>query len=242
MPGFKACLALTLLIALPLQAFSLFESPDVKAGNLEYRKGNFDEALKCYLRESKPGDSWKWHFNLGDTFYKKGDFQNAATEFAKSHESANQKLKADSLYNTGNVFFQQKDFEKAKKCYIEALKNYQDRDFQYNLQRALEKITEQQQQKQDDKNQDKDQKQDKQDQKQDQNQDQKQDQKQNDAQNKENEDKKEQNKDEQEKSGEQKMSEQIKEQFLESLKNKEKEVKDKMDQKKAEGYYNDKDW
>lgn len=249
MPGFNER-AFTLLLPLLLflistPAFcSILDSGNISRGNEEYHKGNYDEALKHYLKEDRPSDIHKWHFNLGNAFLRKGETENALREYTKAAESPDHRLKAYAHYNSGNAYFAGKELEKAKNSYIEALKlHHGDRDLSYNLQRALELLQEQQkEQEQQEQNQDnqeqqeKDQEQNQQQQKQNQEQNQQQ---QNQEQQKQDQEKQENDSDKDEKS----VPEQLKEQFLENLMNKEKEINRKIsDTMAGEGYYNDKDW
>lgn len=210
----------------------------VRKGVEEYTDGKFPEA-EVQFRKSldiKPG-LFEAEYDIANTLYKQKKFDEAAKEYEKLIEKKpDAEHLADLYHNLGNSELMTQQFEKSVDAYKNALRiRPEDEDTRYNLAYALQKIQEQQQQKQNDKNKDQQKKdEDKKDQ-------QNQDQKKEDKQDKQNQDKQEQqqneqdqNKQEQQKEDQkQSMEKQDMEQILNAVQNQEKEVKEKVDKKKA---------
>ena len=128
-------------------------------------QGRLDEALALYskaLNLEADGEPVV-HSNMGSVFYKKQDFANALAEYAASLQTAEQEqLKSDILFNMGDAYFRQGDYEKASQAFLESLVlNPQDADTRYNLELSQKELRKQQQEQnkqdqQDDKQQDQD--------------------------------------------------------------------------------------
>jgi Ca-activated chloride channel family protein len=140
-------------------------SKNQKANRL-YKQGKYDEALKLYndaalLSPSDPA----LKINKGSALYKLKDYDKAEESVNGALSSENKKIKADALYNMGNILF--KEGEKLQKSgdpsandkYKAALQNYiqaldirpEDRDAKWNLQlthNRIKKLEQQQQQQQ----------------------------------------------------------------------------------------------
>jgi Ca-activated chloride channel family protein len=145
--------------------------------------------------------------------------------------------RADLFHNLGNSQLMSKQYEKGIEAYKNSLRiRPKDEDTRYNLAYALAKMKEQQQQQQNDQNKDKQDKDQKQQDQKDKDQQDKQnqtDQEKKDQQQNQQQDKKENQKKEQQNNAEQKLSQQEAEQMLNAVLNQEKEVKEKVDKKKA---------
>ena len=195
-------------------------------------------------------------YNLGNSYYKKGNYEEALfrqQQAAKNALTKEEKHKA--FHNIGNILMQNKQCKEAVEAYKSALRNDPtDDETRYNLVLAKECAEQQQDQNQDDQNKDQDQNQDNkdQDQNQDQNKD-KQDQK--DQQDKK--DQGDQNKDENGKPKEDQQKEEQKQQprqqqlspqqiknLLEAMNNQEQKTQEKMNAEKQKGVpvKTDKDW
>lgn len=199
-------------------AFSQDEKQLIRDGNKQYKLKKFSESEKNYTKAlEKKTDSYKGAFNLGDAYYKQGKFKEASEQF---EILANRKTSKDTLakvfHNLGNSYLQQKEFEKSVNAYKNALKNEsKDEETRYNLafaQRMLKQ--QQQQQKQQQQNQDKKNNKDKQ------------------KENQKDKNKK-QNDKQQEKQQQQNISKEDAQRLLEALNNDEKNIRNKMNEKKV---------
>ncbi len=158
-----------------------------------YRQENYEKALQHYQEaQTRNPDSDTLAYNLGNTLYRLGRYQDAAGQFGKILEKDSTALSSQSVYNMGNSLFEMGRANNDQQMLNQALdafkrsiiNNPDDEDSKYNyeLTRRLIQQQEQQQQhdmddkKKDDKKKD-DQKQDdkQQDDKQNQDQDQQQD-------------------------------------------------------------------
>ncbi|MFQ5646785.1 MAG: tetratricopeptide repeat protein [bacterium] len=193
-----------------------------REANELYRQKNYDLALKKYSdAQLAAPNSPKLHYNLGTAFFRKKDFNKAASEFQTAVTGSKEdSVKTDSLYNLGNAFFQLKKYQEAVKSYEQVLKlNSQDREARHNLEVARRLLEEQKKQESHDH---------KDDQKKDKNQDKK------DKKNKDRQDKKENNKktDSQDKSKQSEQKNQQKKKDPEKKQKKDKNLKnDKKDSK-----------
>lgn len=141
---------------------------EVKEGNKLYQDKMYDEALERYneaLNDSP--DSPIIHFNIGDSLYKKGDYEKAQEAFTKALITEDEHLEAKANYNIGNCKYRQAglkedtDLSAAIALYREALDYYKntmrldekDQDTKYNhefaekrLKVLLDKLKQQQEQ------------------------------------------------------------------------------------------------
>lgn len=225
---------------------------------------NFISAEKEYRRAiSKQPSSVAGTYNLGNSYFKQGNYEEALYRQQQAARNATQKSeKHKAFHNIGNILMKNKECKQAVEAYKSALRNDPtDDETRYNLGLAKE-CAEQQQDEQPDENQDKDQ--DQQDQNQDQDDQDKDNDDQQDQDNKENkddpnnEDKKDgdENKDEEKPKDENedknqeeqpqpgKLSPQQIENLLEAMNNQEQKVQEKMNADKQKGVKvpTEKDW
>lgn len=222
---------------------------------------NFISAEKEYRRAiSEQPNSVAGTYNLGNSYYKKGNYEEALYRQEQAAKNATEKEdKHRAFHNIGNILMKNKKCKEAVEAYKSALRNNPaDDETRYNLGLAKE-CAEQQKDDQPDENQDKDKD------KQDENKDQKDDQDQQDQDNKDNKDdqkdqdkkdgddkkdegkpKDEQGKDEKQDQKPQpgKLSPQQIENLLEAMNNQEQKVQEKMNADKQKGVkvQTDKDW
>lgn len=235
----------------------LAEKDDFIAAEMEYRKAI-----------SKQASNMAGTYNLGNSYYSKGNFNEALYRHQQAAESANTKPEKHLAYhNIGNALMQSKQFAEAVEAYKQALRNDPtDDETRYNLALAKKKQKEQedkQDKNKDDKNKDKkdkDNKDDKENQDKKENDDKK-DKEGDNKDDKENQDKKEDEekpkdkKDDKGKSDKEKEKEQPKpkqgqlspqqiKNLLEAMNNQEKEVQEKMNAEKQKGVKikTEKDW
>lgn len=127
-------------------------------GNRQYKLRNYEEAQKYYEKAIEGGNAdYKTQFNLGDSYYQQGKFDDAAKKFEEIVETAKTKKdKANAYHNLGNSWLKKKDYQKSIDAYKNALKNNPaDEETRYNLAYAQKKLEEQNKKNQDKKNQDK---------------------------------------------------------------------------------------
>jgi Ca-activated chloride channel family protein len=120
----------------------------MRRGNGLYARGKYDEALESYQQaEVLEPDATAIHFNLGNTQYRLGNYQEAARELELVMTDKSPVRRADALYNLGNVAFRSGQLQPAIQAYKSALlENPDDLQAKQNLEFCLKKQEEQQQQ------------------------------------------------------------------------------------------------
>ena len=219
---------------------------DVRRGNRDFKKESWREAEIDYRKALvKDSLSVAANYNLANTLYREGDFEQArkVMETVKDVAPASASA-ADYFYNLGDAAIACEDWQAAVDAFKESLlRNPGDLDAKENYIYAKKKLEDQQNQQNQnqDQNQNNDQNQDQdQDQNQDQNDDQnkdqnkdQQDQNQNQNNNQNDQQKQDQNQDQNQ--GQQpKISPQAAQQMLQAIQAKEKETQDKVNKQKAE--------
>lgn len=229
---------LIFILALALPSVCISAQPDrgdVRKGNRDFRKGDWRAAEIDYRKALvKDSASLAANYNLANTLYKLGDYEQAAKSYSVLKDVAPASAIApDWYYNTGNASAQAKDWQAAVDAYRQSLLlNPGDMEAKENYIYAKKMLQNQQNQRNQDQNKDqnKDQNQDQnqnKDQNKDQNQDQNQDQDQNKDQN--------QDQNQQGQSGQQpKITPQAAQQMLQAIQAKEKETQEKVKKEKAE--------
>lgn len=141
----------------------------IREGNSLYHNGKYDEALDKYVHAqvtisntpSKEGTSMPHiDFNIADTQYKRGKYEEAAQLFEKGIQSNDIKMKAKSCFNLGNTLYRQGKMKEALEYYKKTL-DFADeagpedhefetlkKDAKYNYEYVEKKMKEQQQQQQ----------------------------------------------------------------------------------------------
>ncbi|UOE41712.1 tetratricopeptide repeat protein [Chryseobacterium suipulveris] len=121
-------------------------------GNQQFDKKNYESASSKYMEAAKLNEKeFTAHYNLGNSLYKSGKYEEAKAEFEKA-EKLSQTLpdKAAALYNLGNSQMMMNDSEKAAQLYKKALKQDPYNETirkNYEIAMLKEKEKEQQQQK-----------------------------------------------------------------------------------------------
>lgn len=243
---------------------------EVRRGNREFWKGEYEAAFQDYLRAvEKDTSSIAANYNMASALYRMEQYDQAQQALDRIKESApTSAFAADYLYNLGDVALQRKDYQAAVKAFGEALiLRPEDLDAKENFIYARKMLQNQQNQQQNDQN-NNDQNNDQNNQDQNQNdqnkdnQDQNQDKDQNDQdqqndQNKDNQqDNQDQNQNDQNKDKPQnqegqpqqqeaQITPQAAQQMLQAIQAKEKETQDKVNKKKAaalKSRQKDKNW
>ena len=120
----------------------------MRKGNGLYARGKYDEALAAYQRaEVLEPDATAIHFNLGNAFYRMGQYQEAASELELVMTEPNPRRRADAMYNIGNTVFKAGQLDGALRAYRAALvMNPDDMQAKENLEFCLKKKEEMEQQ------------------------------------------------------------------------------------------------
>ena len=146
-PGVATAFLLCLL------AGSSFPSPTL-AGPLQegveaYDRGEYETALNRFIdAQLDAPDRPDILYNIGNAYYKLGDYEAALTHYKQALEKDPAGLEEKAQYNKGNAHFRNKEYEAAIAAYEAALKiSPDDRRAEENL-RFVRKVMEQQQQQQ----------------------------------------------------------------------------------------------
>jgi Ca-activated chloride channel family protein len=192
-------------------------------GNKDYAAKDYKSAVEEYQKAlSDKSAAVQGKFNLGDAYYKQGQFDQAIEAYKQALAlTKDQALMAHAYHNIGNSLLQQKKFDESVKAYENALyNNCKDEDTRYNLAYAQAMLKHQQDQQKKQQQQKK--------------QDQKDQQKQKPQDNKDKDNKDKQNKDQQQQQND-KISKQDAQRMLDALNNDEKNTQNKLQKKKAIG-------
>lgn len=128
-------------------SFGQKERELVRKGNDAYKQQKFDEAVKQYEEalKQKNNDNAAT-FNLGNAKFKNGKYEEAAKQYDALNTSDKQLL-AKSLYNKGVSLVKQQKLKEAIDAFKQSLRaSSTDEDTRENLQKALNELQKQQQQ------------------------------------------------------------------------------------------------
>ena len=253
MHKFKNILLL-IAILISVSAWGQVDKKEVRRGNRDFRKDNYEAAFQDYLRAvEKDTSSIAANYNMASALYRMEQYDQARQALDRIKKTVLESdSAADYLYNLGDVALQKKDYQAAVKAFGEALiLRPDDLDAKENFIYARKKLEDQQNQQNNqnnDQNQNQDQQddqnqQDNQDKNQDQQDDQDKNQNQQDDQNKDNQqDNQDQNQDQNDKPQNQQnqpqqqeaqITPQAAQQMLQAIQAKEKETQDKVNKEKA---------
>lgn len=92
---------LIILMALPLLAFTFGDGHyfDIKEGNENYKNENYDEALRLYERAFSQKGSDVSMYNLGNAYYRKGEYDMAADQYSAMLNAKEPMLAREGLSN-----------------------------------------------------------------------------------------------------------------------------------------------
>ena len=256
-PGWHLVSRILLICLLFAVFFSLHAQNDrkvIRQGLKSYEQGDFGEAE---IQFRKAGDinqeSFEAGFNTGAAMYEQEKYEETVKQYESLADQAEDPASmAHVWHNIGNSFLEAQQYAPSIEAYKNSLRRKPgDQDTKYNLAYAKQKLQEQQQQQQNQDQQNQDQQdqqdQDQQDQQDQQNQDQQdqQNQDQQDQQNQDQQNQDQQNQDQQDQQPQpQQISQEDAERMLNAIQQQEKDVKDKVDKKKAAAakVKTEKDW
>ena len=222
-----------------ISAYGQNERKVIRDGVRAYENEEFGEAEVQFRKaENINQESYEAEFNTGAALYGQEKYEETVKQYQSLLDQTDDAGKTAQIWhNIGNSLLEAQQYAPSIEAYKNSLRlNPSDEDTRYNLAYAKQKLNEQQQQNQDqeqDKDKDQDQNQDQdQDQQQDQNQDQQQD----------------QGDDQQDRQDQQPVPQEISkedaERMLKAIQQQEKDVKEKVDKKKAAAakVKTEKDW
>lgn len=122
---------------------------EVRAGNCQYKKGNWQNAEIEYRKaQAKDSTSFAAGYNLAGALYREGNFDEAAKTLDRLKEIAPASGRAaDYFYNQGNVAVQKKDWKAAVEAYKQSiLLNPEDLEAKENYAYAKQMLKDEEQQ------------------------------------------------------------------------------------------------
>ena len=254
-------LIVCLVAMIPLHAQQ--ERKVIREGVKEYQAGNFSEAEVQFRKAADMNkESVEAGFNTGTALYGQEKYEETVEHYEPLlSQTSDPQVLSKVWHNMGNSLLEAQQYQPSIEAYKNSLRlNPEDMDTKYNLAYARKKLQEQQQQQQQNQDQNQDQQNDNQEQQEQQNQEQQQndqqeqEQEQNDQQEQEQEQneqeqQEQQNQQEQEDEAQeqpqpQEISKEDAERMLNAIQQQEKDVKEKVDKKKAAvaKVKTDKDW
>lgn len=137
-------LLLLLLVALFTAAFADGNRSKVNKGIEAFQQSHWDEALNKF-QDALLNDPENplLHFNIGDVYYKKKNYQEALKSFEKVLSTDDVQLQERAYYNLGNVHYQMNKYQDAISAYKKALElDPTDQDAKHNLELVRAKLKE----------------------------------------------------------------------------------------------------
>ena len=111
---------------------SITDFKKIKEAKKAYEMKAYDKSTALLKDVQQGNESSELHYNLGNTYYKKGHYDKAIEEYKLAKDVD----KASRLYNIGNSYVKKGEFDKAIKSYKESLKYRDDQDVKNNLKVA----------------------------------------------------------------------------------------------------------
>ena len=148
--AFRSALVIGFMSSFHGLLFSQSVHESLRKGDRQYDLDNYKAAEKEYriaadLKVNNP----KALYNLGNTLYQQGNWEDAAQRFAQAASNSNNKIdQANALHNLGNSLLKQRKFKEAVSAFESSLRlRPGDPDSKTNLQMAKKKLREEDQQK-----------------------------------------------------------------------------------------------
>ena len=115
-----------------------------------YREKDYEAALKHFIdAQLDAPDDPEILYNLGNAYYRAGDFDLAAGSFESAAASGDARIRHDALFNLGNANFRRQDYRRAVENYAAVLKmDPDDRLAAENMEVARRMMERQEQQEQ----------------------------------------------------------------------------------------------
>lgn len=209
--------------------FGQREASDVRKGNKQYNKQDYNAAEISYRRALNTNkESYAAQYNLGEALFKQDKYPEALAAYESAarmlDKNKDKEQMAKVMHNIGNCQFAQQQYDKAVAAFQESLRaNPKDNDTRYNLVKAMEMLQQQQQQQQNQNQQQQEQQQQQQEQQQEQQEQQQQQQ-------------------EQQQEQEQQMDQETAERILQALEQDEQDTQEKMERQQGKKRRVEKEW
>ena len=135
----KVAWIIPVLAALVLSACTVSASQANDVGNVSFSGQNYETAVESYQRAQDIDPSKaEIPYNSGNAYHQLRDFEQAREQLQLAMLEADPDLARDSLFNLGNTFFENFEFELALEAYKEVLRlDYTDLDAKHNLELTL---------------------------------------------------------------------------------------------------------
>lgn len=247
----KTTWIISLLLIVSVSSMAQNERKLIREGYRAYMREDYNEAEVNFRKaEDENPNSYVARYNTGTALYQKNKIKESAERFSELLAEAEKPGdKARIWHNIGNTLLKSENYKESIEAYKNSLRlNPEDEEARYNLAYAMEKLREQQnkenqsqdQQKENQEDKKKDQQQNNQDQQQNNENQQQQDQQRN------NQEEQQQNQDEKQQQPQpgESLTREEAQRLLRAILQKEKEVKEKVDKKRARKAKTktDKDW
>lgn len=223
-----------LMMTLFFVVYGQNERKVIRDGVRAYKEGEFEEAEVQFRKaESIDQESYEAEFNTGTALYAQEKYEETVKQYESLLDATKEESKTAQIWhNIGNSLLEAGQYAPSIEAYKNSLrKNPSDQETRYNLAYALQKLKEQEEQNQDQQEQDQNKNQDQGDQQKEQNQDQE-------------KSKNQQEQDQEQQAAPQEISREDAERMLQAIQQQEKDVKEKVDKKKAASakVKTEKDW
>lgn len=160
MKNYKLAISTTLFLLLfSGNSYALSLNTKISEAEKNYKSKNYQKAYDNYQQaQIEEPDNELLKYNLGNSAYKVGKYDDAVKTFKSlSEKTKSQLLKEKALYNLGNTYYKTAKLEDAEKSYSDALKiDNNDQDAKKNLEKVREELKKRKKQEQDRKNNQKD--------------------------------------------------------------------------------------
>jgi len=236
------------LLILVVLSYGQNERKVIRDGIRAYEEGDFSEAEVQFRKaENINQESYEAEFNTGAALYGQEKFEETVKQYQSLLDQTDDEGNTAQIWhNIGNSLLEAQQYAPSIEAYKNSLrKNPDDDDTRYNLAYARQKLKEQQQEEQNQDQQDQDKEQDQQDQQQDQDQQQEQqDQQDQDKEQDQQDQQQDQDQQDQQEAAPREISKEDAERMLNAIQQQEKDVKEKVDKKKAAAakVKTEKDW
>ena len=147
----RKLLTAALLLAAALTASAQADRHEVRQGNRLFKAGKFEAADISYRKaQLKDSTSYAAGYNLANTLYKEGNYDEAGKQFSKlSSKAKGRPDEASYWFNAGDVALQKKDWKAAVDAFHSSLLlNPSDIEAKENYIYARKMLENQQQQQQ----------------------------------------------------------------------------------------------
>lgn len=116
-------LSIILLVLSCSAAFAQTDRKEVRAGNRQFKKGNWQNAEIEYRKaQAKDSTSFAAGYNLAGALYRENNFDEAGKSLEKFKDAAPMSPNgADYYYNLGNIAVQKKDWKAAVDAYRQSI-------------------------------------------------------------------------------------------------------------------------